>query len=327
MIDTRHLQHFLAVAEDASFRQAARAMHLSQPALTKSIQRMESLLGEKLFDRGQPVELTPFGRLMREQAQGVLAGLKDLEREAELFRGVERGELRIGVGPYIAHSIVGPALGRLLAKHPKLRLTVLVEDFTRFPALLRERAIDLFVADVTLVKSDPKMEILPAPREEVLWFVRPGHPLAGRQPWSLGKLFNYPFVAPVLPPWALAWFDEHLPASAKPLRVTLTCSNYTTLKDIVRHSDCFAGLPRSAIIEDLREGKLTQVRVKGRKLFANAGVVWLKGRTPSPAATALVAELRKEIARLIRLGGEFQARAAESAGGTTMPKSFRKDTT
>ena len=301
MIDTRHLQHFVAVADAGSFHQAARKVHLSQPALTKSIQRMESRLGEKLFDRGQPVELTPFGRLMREQAQRVLAGLDDLKREAELFRGVERGELRIGVGPYMAHSIVGPALGRLLTKHPKLRLTVLVEDFTRFPALLRQRAIDLFVADVTLVKSDPELEILPVPREEVLWFVRPRHPLAGRGPLSLGRLFNYLFVAPALPPWALAWFDEHLPAPAKPLRVTLTCSNYTTLKDIVRHSDCFSALPRSAIVEDLREGKFTRVRVKAPKLFANTGVVWLEGRTPSPAATALVVELRQEIARLAGL--------------------------
>jgi DNA-binding transcriptional LysR family regulator len=282
---------------------------LSQPALTKSIQRMEYLLGEKLFDRGQPVELTPFGRLMQDQAPRVLAGLDDLEREAELFRGVERGELKIGVGPYMAHSIVGPALGRLLAKHPKLRLTVQVDDFTRFPALLRQRAIDLFVADVTLVKSDPDLEIISAPREEVLWFVRPGHPLAGHGVLSLGQLFTYPFIGPALPPWALAWFDEHLPASAKPLRMTLTCSDYTTLKDIVRHSDCFTGLPRSAIVEDLREGKFTLLRVKGRKLVANAGVVWLKGRTPSPAATALVAELREQITRLARLAEELQPRA------------------
>lgn len=247
---------------------------------------------------------------MQDQAPRVLAGLDDLEREAELFRGVERGELKIGVGPYMAHSIVGPALGRLLAKHPKLRLTVQVDDFTRFPALLRQRAIDLFVADVTLLASDPDLEILPVPREEILWVVRSGHPLAARGVLSLGQLFTYPFVAPAVPPWALAWFDEHLPPSAKPLRVTLSCSNYTTLKDIVRHSDCFTGLPRSAIVEDLRERKFTLLRVKGRKLVANAGVVWLKGRTPSPAATALVAELREQITRLARLADELQPRTA-----------------
>jgi DNA-binding transcriptional LysR family regulator len=307
MIDTPHLQRFLAIAETGSFHKAARKVHLSQPALTKSIQLMERLLGERLFDRGKPVELTPFGSLIRQHAERILAGLDDLEREAELFRGVERGELKIGVGPYMAHSIVGPAVGRLLAKHPKLRLTVHVDDFTRFPMLLRQRAIDLFVADVTLVKSDADLEIIPGPREELVWFVRPGHPLAGRGPMSLGQLFTHPFVGPELPPWALKWLDEHLPASAKPLRVTLTCSNYTTLKDIVRHSDAFTALPRSAIVEDLREGKFALLRVKARKLIANAGIVWLRGRTPSPAATALGVELREQIARLAQLAEQLQA--------------------
>ena len=82
----------------------------------------------------------------------------------------------------------------------------------------------------------------------------------------------------------------------------------------MRHSDYFSALPRSAIVEDLREEKFTPVRVKAPKLFANAGVVWLKGRTPSPAATALVAELRQEIARLARLGEELQARAGRRSG-------------
>src|SRR5512135_1186590 len=117
MIETRHLQHFAAVAEAGSFRKAARKLCLSQPALTKSIQRLEELLGEKLFDRGRTVEMTPFGQLMQQQSGRVLAGLGDLAREAELFRGLEKGELRVGVGPFMAHSIVGPAVGRLLAKH------------------------------------------------------------------------------------------------------------------------------------------------------------------------------------------------------------------
>ena len=69
MIDTRHLQHFLAVAEAASFRKAARKLYLSQPALTKSIKRLEESLGEKLFDRERGVELTPFGRLMHEHSR------------------------------------------------------------------------------------------------------------------------------------------------------------------------------------------------------------------------------------------------------------------
>jgi DNA-binding transcriptional LysR family regulator len=77
----------------------------------------------------------------------------------------------------------------LLAKHLKLRLDVNVDHYTRFLELLRQRAIDLFVADVTPVKSDPELEIIPVPLDEVLRFVHPRHPMAGRGPLPLGRLF------------------------------------------------------------------------------------------------------------------------------------------
>lgn len=307
MIDTRHLRHFLAVTETGSFRQAARKVNLSQPALTKSIQRMEHLLGEKLFDRGARTELTPLGQLVREQAEQALAGLDNLEREAELFRGVERGELKIGVGPYMAESIVGPALGRLLARHPKLRITVHVDDFRHFPPLLRQRAIDLFVADVTGVESDADLDIIPVPAEEVVWFTRPSHPLAAREAVALDELFAFPFVAPTLPTWTSAWFEEHLPAALKPVQPAVTCNNYSTLKDIVRHSDCFSGVGFSAIVEDLRDGRFRRLPVTGAVTRSNPGVVLLKGRTASPAAKALVAELRHHLDRLARWAGQTPA--------------------
>ncbi len=307
MVDGRHLRHFLAIVETGSFHKAAQRVHLSQPALTKSIHRMEALLGEKLFDRGKTVEMTPFGRLMQRQAVRVLGGLDDMEREAQLFRGVERGELTIGVGPYMAHSIAGPAIVRLLAKRPKLRVAVHVDDFNHFSTMLRQRKIDLFVADLTHARTDREMEIIPVPREEVFWYVRPGHPLTEHKTVSMTQLFAFPFVGPSLPPWAVGWFDKNLPPEMKPLRVTLTCNNYATLNEIVRHSDCFTGLPRSAIVEDLRGGKFVRLNVKARKMFGNAGVVWLKGRTPSPAATALVAELREQIARLTEMAEELAA--------------------
>ena len=116
----------------------------------------------------------------------------------------------------MAHSIVGPAVGRLLAKHPGLHLVLQVDDFNRFPALLRQRAIDLFVADITLARADPDLEIVVAPREEILWIVRAGHPLENRGVLSLNQLFAYPLVSPAMPSWALAWFEEHLPVWGPP---------------------------------------------------------------------------------------------------------------
>jgi DNA-binding transcriptional LysR family regulator len=85
MIDLRHLRHALALAEHGNFARAADACHITQPALTRSIQSLEAALGVTLFDRRRGgVEPTAFGRLVLDHAAGLDMGSRELERELQL---------------------------------------------------------------------------------------------------------------------------------------------------------------------------------------------------------------------------------------------------
>jgi DNA-binding transcriptional LysR family regulator len=303
-IDTGHLRHFVAVAETGSFHKAAQICHLTQPAITKSIQRMESWLGYALFDRGAHLELTAFGKLLLEQARKALLQFDDLQHEAELLRNLAIGELTIGAGPLMAESIVGPAAGRLLTQHPNLRVTIHVDNFNQFPERLRRREMDLFIADITLIEGDQDFEIIEVPPQEGVWFCRPGHPLAGQRSVSLEEFFRYPIVLPMLTPWAREWLVKNHPSGdrerAEQFRPALVCSHFSTLKAAVRNSDCLSGAIAAAMVDEFAEGRFVPVDLKAPKLYSKPGIVSLKGRSFSPTALALMAEVKEQFSGLSR---------------------------
>ena len=100
--EIRLLSCALAVAEHRSFAHAARSLHVSQPALSRSIQALERLAGVRIFERGtRHVEVTDAGAIFLEYAQEVMARSADLSREMDLLKGLDKGELEIGVGTYV----------------------------------------------------------------------------------------------------------------------------------------------------------------------------------------------------------------------------------
>ena len=93
------LRHLLALADSGSFSRAAEAVHLTQPALSRSIQTLEDELGQPLFDRlGRHSELTPFGRAMAVRARQVLDDADALRDHGRRLARGEAAELRLGLG-------------------------------------------------------------------------------------------------------------------------------------------------------------------------------------------------------------------------------------
>ena len=116
MSEVSQLQHLLAVVEHGGFRRAAEAVHLTQPALTKSIKNLEEAFGTLLLERRpRAVVPTPFGEIVIERARKILADLDQMKREVDLLKGFESGMLMVGCDPYVAKSVMAPALSNLVS--------------------------------------------------------------------------------------------------------------------------------------------------------------------------------------------------------------------
>src|SRR5512139_2506265 len=99
--DLRLLRHCRALAEEGSFARAARALHITQPALSRSIRDLESRLGLQVFDRTRSrVLATDLGRAFLDRAGELLAQAESLSREVAALRGSSTGSLKVGSGTF-----------------------------------------------------------------------------------------------------------------------------------------------------------------------------------------------------------------------------------
>jgi DNA-binding transcriptional LysR family regulator len=125
-MELRHLRYFGVVAEELSFRRAARRLHVSHPALSQQIHDLEDELGLKLLDRNsRRVELTEVGRVFLAGARRVIAAAKEAVTQAQEASKGERGRLVIGSIGSLTNTFLPDSLARFRDRLPLVEVTVL----------------------------------------------------------------------------------------------------------------------------------------------------------------------------------------------------------
>jgi DNA-binding transcriptional LysR family regulator len=117
------LRHFTLVAQHRTFTAAARHAHVTQPGLTASIQRLEALLGARLFDRGPAgATLTAAGRALLPRARAALAAVEEGRRAVAEVMGLTVGSVRLGAGATVCTYYLPRTLARFRARHPGVQI-------------------------------------------------------------------------------------------------------------------------------------------------------------------------------------------------------------
>ena len=313
MLELRTMKYALAVAKYRNFHKAAEALYLSQPALTKNIQKLEETLGIKIFDRGKrTVEPTPLGRLFLARAEEMLRTASDLQREIDLARGLEIGRLKIGSSVGVADLHLGTTMGRLTKHYPRLNIDIEVNDYAVLTHLLHSGRIELFVAETSEVEVAADFLVTPLNILRMFLFCRRGHPMLERlpQPTLREVLEGYPSVMTKLPPRMLNSIAEtcgfqKYPDWLKKLPI-IKCDYVKIGKKTVVASDavCFILLPM--IERELRSGEFVLLPVDFPELKTNYGIVQFRERTLSPAAEVFITLLQEVDAELSKADQELQ---------------------
>ncbi|MDX6339423.1 MAG: hypothetical protein QOG05_6763 [Streptosporangiaceae bacterium] len=288
-MELRHLQFFIAVAEELSFTRASRRLHVVQSGVSSAIQGLERELGAPLFDRDRHrVALTDAGLALLPEARATLAAAQAAQDAVAQARAGLRGTLTVGTMLSIGTVDVAGLLGRFHATHP--RVSVHLRHAPAGSAGLAAQVIagELDLALVALPGLAPAgLRLQPLSEEPLVLLAAPGHPLAGLRGVTLDQLAGEDFVD--FPPgWGNRTVaDRAFAAAGLDRRVPFEVIEFSSAAGLVRNGLGVAFIPQSAA--DLTG--LTVIGLDGPALLWRVSLATPTARRLSAAARAFVAEL------------------------------------
>ena len=262
-LELHHLRQVIALAEHGSFVRAAAALHLSQPALSRSIGQLEQRYGGPLFSRRRNGVLpTDLGRLVVERARDVLRLAEQLDREAATEGHLRSGRVAVGGGPYPSEAVLAPATARFLEQYPGVHLKLVSHNWDELTRLLRARELDFYIAETSTLQREPDLVVEPMPvAHPVYLFARAGHPLASGQLRSVSDVLQWPFASPSrVPPRLLdpllgeqraAFWQGRTPLPFP----SVECNALAPVKRMVAESNTVAGSILTCIGRELESGE------------------------------------------------------------------------
>ncbi|MEV4532796.1 LysR substrate-binding domain-containing protein [Asanoa sp. NPDC049518] len=163
------LRSFVAVAELRHFTQAAVAVGVAQPSLSKQIHSLEAELGAPLFTRlPSEVELTPAGETLLPLAQRILADAETAHREVRNLVGLTRGRVRLGATPSLCTSLAPRVLRRFHTAHPEIELRVAEGGSQELVNALSHGELDLALVVLPETGIDPALDAAPILDEDLV---------------------------------------------------------------------------------------------------------------------------------------------------------------
>ena len=233
------LKHFITLAQQGSFVRASRVLHMTQPALSRSIKGLEDDLGQLLFDRvGRRIELTLFGQRTLDRAQALMDDAALLRSSGKGLQAQDNGRMRLGLSSGPGAVLSAPLLAHFANHFPRFQLDITRANTATLTHMLRERQVDALVADVRALQPAPDLAVGEVYELEGGFLGRPQHPLARSRRVTLDDLRRYPIASTMLSDELARILVERYGEEAHPQTlVRLTSDEITHLQQMALQTD------------------------------------------------------------------------------------------
>lgn len=294
--EMRHLRAFLTVARLNNFTRAASELHVSQSALTVQIRQLEDALGVMLFDRSKRrVALTQAGKEVLAPLERIVIDTESVISHTRDMAGLRRGFVSIAVLPSISAGLLPAVLQEFTRKHPAIPAQIRDLVAERVIEAVKKEEVDFGVG--TRLRLDRDLKMTPLFTDRLSAFGPKSHPLMRRSRITLRELIQHPLV---LTNEGTSVRDI-LEAALKKEKLSVVPAfevNYmSTVIGLVRAGLGIAVLP--AVAESIEvSGDIARVEITNPVLNRNVEIIEKKGRSPSHAASSMLAVLKRFTASL-----------------------------
>lgn len=282
-MDTQLLSAFVEVADCGSFTDAADALHLSQPAISKRIHALEEQIGASLFDRvGRQIGLTDAGRALLPYARKVLQDIEDGRRALSRLSSEVRGRLSIGTSHHIGLHRLPPVLRTYTHAYPEVDLDLHFMDSEVACEAVLAGKLELGIVTLPLLPI-PNLELRAVWPDPLAVVVSPGHPLAALRRPQLAQLAQHRAVLPDEATYTHRIVKQALQVHGLEPRVRLATNYLETLKMLAG-----IGLGWSVLPLSMADKTLRVLDIPGLKMERTLGTAHHRHRAVSGAAQALL---------------------------------------
>jgi DNA-binding transcriptional LysR family regulator len=305
----RQLKVFEAVARNLSFSRAAEELHLTQPAVSTQVRKLEEHAGLPLFEQlGKKIHLTPAGSQMLQSSRAIIQQFQEVEEAMTQFKGVSGGKLNVTVisaGDYFFPRL----LVEFARRHSGVTLNFGVCNREELLGQMAANLTDLAIMVRPPVDADTTAEPF-APHPYVI-VAAPDHPLVARKRIPVSRLAREPFI--VREKGSDTWhsmeeaFGHHLGE----LNMAMEIKSTETIKQAVMAGMGVSFLSAHTISRELQARSLAVLDVQGFPLMLHWYVVHRRSKRLPPVAQAFKASLMKDVAALLEQMMGTRARRAK----------------
>jgi len=288
-VDLASLQVFQTVVRERSFSRAAEKLYRTQPAVSISIRKLEEWVGQPLFVRGSGAKLlTDAGVLLVEYADRMLNLREEISKSMKELRGLERGQLSIGVNESSIHALL-TAIDRYRTLHPGIHIRVHRVFSRDVPRELLSHHLDIGV--ISYLPEERELTAVEFYRDQLALVVWPGHRLAKRkqvdvvdirdlaQETFVGHIVESPYRQRVV-----QMFARH----KVPLRMDLQLPTIESIKMCVEMKRGVAIVPRMCVEQEVSRGDLRELRIRQMDIVRKLYLVYRQDRPLTAAAQEMV---------------------------------------
>lgn len=282
----------LEVVRHGSLSKAASELGLSQSALSKTIHKLERLLGVFLFSR------TSLGMAPTPHCQRLIIHLQSIDTEMEMVfsKGAKSPHLAIGCSPLASEVIVAPALGRFLAISPATTIAVTEGRRRVLIADLRAGKLDLVVAPMTNDDVSPDLVEEELFYDKMVIVVRADHPLAKRKGLTLNDLLDFRWLVPPSGSFIRRQIDRELlcDPSVTPQFID-SVNSINIMKSLMFMHDYLAVVSTKSVYRELADGVLVSLRGTWTSIPRPFAIIQRTGDSVSLAPRLLIPLLKQMV--------------------------------
>ncbi|PKH01092.1 LysR family transcriptional regulator [Psychromonas sp. MB-3u-54] len=280
-IKLQQLNHFVMVVEEGGFRAASNRANRSQAALSTSIKELEKILGQPLFESGNKLTLTPFGKICLPKIMQFLNAYSALDNDLRAAAAGQQGRVRIASVPSVAAKLIPSVLAAFCEKYPKVEVSLVDDNAAGVEARLLAGEVDLALGNSSNIEDDT-LDFTPLLTDPIGVVCLRDNPIAAHSEgikWQ--ALLKQPFIRN-----GTCTLLDPTPARVLSQKALYSIENITSLFSVLELGIGITTLPKLAF--PTNETRLIWIPLTDPPLKRQIGIFKLADRTISPQAQSFL---------------------------------------